>query len=163
MAGGGVLGESKAFAYRGAMGNGTDPVFLVQVFAEQMRGQKNVADGEEEIELAMLEEFGCGGLPGEEVEADAEAVGRQEVEEAGKYGSAGVVRAGEAEVAALVTRIEDGRSDEGFHCGQETLKLLKDVAASGRGFKTGGRADEEIVTEGGAGPLEGAADGWLRR
>jgi hypothetical protein len=40
--------------------------------------------------------------------------------------------------------------------------MLEDVAATGRGFETGGRSDKEFVAEGGAGPLEGAADGGLR-
>ncbi len=82
--------------------------------------------------------------------------------EAWKECGTGVIGGADAEVAAFAAGIEDAGSDESFHGGKKVFELAKNFAAAESRLKAGRRADEEIVAEGGAGTLQGAADCGLR-
>jgi len=55
--GGDVLLEGEACAETAVAGDGTDPVFAIEVFGLKVGGEKDVVVGEEEIELTVFEHF----------------------------------------------------------------------------------------------------------
>jgi len=101
-------------------------------------------------------------LPGEELEGDAETRGWELAAKAWEECGTGVIGGADAEVAAFAAGIEDAGSDESFHGGEQVFELTEDFAAAEGGLEAGGRADEEVVAECGAGTLQGSADCGLR-
>jgi len=119
-----VLPEGEAIADGAGAGDRADPVFAIESFGLEVRGEKAVVDGKDEVELVVLEHFSSGGLPGDEVEGDAIARGNVAAAEAREQDGADVVWAGDAELAALATWVEDFGRDQGFHGWQQRFELL---------------------------------------
>jgi len=160
--GGDVLLQGEACTEAAVAGDGTDPVFAIEVFGLEMRGEKDVVVGEEEIELTVLKHLFDGGLPGEELEGDAETRGWELAAKAWEKCGTGVIGSADAEVAAFAAGIEDAGRNESFHGRKQAFELLKDFAAAERRLKAGSRPDEEVVAECGARTLQGSADCGLR-
>ena len=119
-----VLPEGEAIADGAGAGDRADPVFAIESFGLEVRGEKTIVDGKDEVELVVLEHFSSGGLPGDEVEGDAIARGNVAAAEAREQDGADVVGAGDAELAALAAWVEDLGRDEGFHAWQQCFELL---------------------------------------